>query len=402
MPYMYTPEKEILDKYAKVLVNFALNSGKGIKKGEVVFLQVPETAKPLLISLYQTVLKSGAYPIIQFLPEGIEKEFYLNANDEQIKFFPAAFLKGKVRQADHFLSIIAESDKHELEGIDPARIMEYNKSMKPYIDWRNKKEGRNKFTWTLGLYATSAMAKEAGLSLKECWKQIIKASYLNQDNPVERWKQAQTEIKEIKNKLNKLKIEKLRIKSEGTDLIVGIGEGRRWLGCDGRNIPSFEVFISPDWRMTEGYVSFDQPLYRYGNIIRDIYLEFKEGRVIKAEAKQGEKVLKEMIKVENADKIGEFSLTDTRFSKISKFMAETLYDENFGGKYGNFHLALGSAYKESYPGKVSKLKPDEWKKLGFNESVIHTDIISTKNRTVTALLSNGTDIVLYKNGKFVI
>jgi aminopeptidase len=83
-------------------------------------------------------------------------------------------------------------------------------------------------------------------------------------------------------------------------------------------------------------------------------------------------------------------------------MAETLFDENVGGKNGNMHLALGKAYRDSYTGNPGKVSKKKWEKLGYNDSVIHTDIVSTENRVVTAELRNGKKIVIYKNGKFVI
>lgn len=396
----YQPSKEILDKYADVLVNFALNKGKGVKKGEVVFLQVPESAKPLLVALNKAVLKSGAHPIIQFLPDNFSRDFFELANDDQIKFFPYHYLKGRVKQADHFLMILAETDLHELEGIDPLKIMERNKSFKLYKNWRNKKEEQEKLSWTIASYGTLAMAKEAKISLEECWQQIINACFLNEENPVEKWKDVYQEIEQIRNKLDQLKIKKLHIKSKNTDLFVGLGENRKWVSGRGCNIPSFEIFTSPDWKQVNGYISFDQPLYRHGNLIKDIFLEFKKGKVTKAIAKHGEKVLKEMIKVKNADKIGEFSLTDKRMSKINKFMVETLYDENFGGKYGNTHLALGSSFKECFNGDIKKTSKKQFKDMGFNDSVIHTDIISTEDRVVTAILEDGQEIIIYKNGQF--
>ncbi|MDD4027070.1 MAG: aminopeptidase [Candidatus Shapirobacteria bacterium] len=399
---MYQPSTQILDKYADVLVNFALNSGHGIKKGEVVFLQVPESAKPLLISLQRAVLKSGAHALIQYLPDEMSREFFDLADDDQLKFFPATFLKGRVRQADHFLMVLAETNFHELEGIDPRKIMERSAVFKPYKEWRDKKENSGKLTWTLGSYATPAMAKEAGLTLRECWQQIIKACYLNHRNPVEKWRQIQFKSEKLRQKLNKLEIVKVNIKAKYTDLNITIGDNRQWLGGGGRNIPSFEIFTSPDWRGTNGYIFFDQPLYRQGNLIKNIKLTFKDGLVVDAQADYGEEFLKQLIKVENSDKIGEFSLTDKRFSKINKFMAETLYDENFGGPFGNTHIALGSAYKDTYSKKMTKMTEKDWSELGFNNSAVHTDIIATSDRIVTAILKNGKEIILYKSGKFQI
>ncbi len=399
---MYKPSKKIIEKYADVLVNFALNSGQGIKPGEVILLQVPESAKPMLITLQKAVLKAKGHPIIQYIPEGMSRDFFNFANTEQVNFFPAKYLKGKIEEIDHAIMIIADTDKHELEGIDPKMIMEKSKAFKPYMDWRNKKENEGKFTWTMGLYGTKAGADEAGMTEKEYWREIIKACYLNDKEPVKTWQKIFAEVERVKNKLDNLKIEKVRIQAKKTDLFITLGENRKWMGGGGRNIPSFEIFISPDCRYTEGYIFFNQPLYRYGNLIKDIYLEFKDGKVVKATAKKGEKILKEMIKNERANMVGEFSLTDSRVSKITKFMAETLFDENMGGKYGNTHIALGAAYKDSYPGDPNKVKKAEWVKMGYNDSVVHTDIVSTENRTVTAWLANGKEIVIYKDGKFMV
>jgi len=397
---MYQPSTKTLDKYADVLVKFALNSGHGVKKGEVVFLQVPESAKPLLVSLQRSVLKSGAHAIIQYLPDCMSREFFELATDDQLKFFPATFLKGRVKQADHFLMVLAETNYHELEGIDPKKIMDRNMVFKPYKDWRDTKENKGKLTWTIGLYPTPAMAQEANMTLRDAWAQVIKACYLNYTDPVKKWQRVQKKSDQIRKKLNQLEIVKVNIKSKNTDLNITIGEHRQWLGGGGRNIPSFEIFTSPDWKGTNGYIFFDQPLYREGNLIKNIKLVFKDGVVVESSAGYGQIVLQELIKVKNSDKIGEFSLTDKRFSKINRFMAETLYDENFGGQFGNTHIALGSSYKDTYDGKINKLTDQDWEKLGFNDSAVHTDIISTEDRTVTATLKNGKKIILYQLGQF--
>lgn len=397
---MFSPDQKTLDHYADVLVNFALNSGRGIKKGDVVFLQVPESAKPLLISLYRQVLRSGGHPIIQYLPDSMEKIYFEEASEDQLQFFPTAYLRGKAQVADHVLTIIAETDKHELEGIDPKRIMTRRLTSKPYRRWLDRKEQQDKFTWTLGLYPTLAMSDEANLSLDDCWQQVIQACYLDQVNPVEKWQQVFDQINQIKNNLNRLPIAKLHLVAKDTDLFIGLGLSRQWVGGSGRNIPSFEIFTSPDWRQTDGHIFFDLPLYRDGQVIRDIYLEFHQGRVVSARAKAGQTYLQELIKVTNSDKIGEYSLTDIRFSKISKFMAETLYDENYGGDYGNTHLALGSSYHETCLLDIKKMKPADFKKLGFNDSVVHTDIIATTNRTVTAIMTDGSEKIIYQNGQF--
>ena len=198
-------------------------------------------------------------------------------------------------------------------------------------------------------------------------------------------------------------IEKLFIKGDTIDLTIQIGDNRKWLSGGGKNIPSFEIFTSPDWRGTNGHISFNQPLYYSGKRIAGVSLTFKNGVVIDSSATENEDALKEMIAQENADKVGEFSLTDKRHSRITKFMATTLFDENMGGDYGNTHIALGNAYKDTYPGDMEKVTDEEWAAMGYNSCPkVHTDIISTANRTVTALLKDGSEKIIYKSGEFMI
>ncbi|OHA89546.1 MAG: thermophilic metalloprotease (M29) superfamily [Candidatus Zambryskibacteria bacterium RIFCSPHIGHO2_02_FULL_43_14] len=403
----YTPSRKILERYADVLVNFALRSGKGIKRGEVVAVHGSEVSKPLYIEIIKAIRKSGGHVIGRYSPDDTRaynfgKDFYLNATDEQIKFFPAKYLKGQIDEIDHSISIVATTNKRSLQGVDPKKIMLRGQAWKPARDWEDNKENKGKFTWTVALYGTPAMAKEVKLSEKEYWNQIIKACFLDKPNPILEWKRISAQVKNYKNKLNKLKIEKVHIESPDADLWIKIGKKRVWNGGSGRNIPSFEIFTSPDWRGTNGWIRFNQPLYRYGNLIEKIELEFRNGKVVKSTAKKNEKILKSMVATANADKVGEYSLTDKRFSKITKFMAETLFDENMGGPQGNTHLALGSSYHDCYDGDPSKVSKKEWEKLGYNDSSVHTDIISTAPRTVTAYLLNRKKKVIYKNGQFTL
>src|SRR3989344_1187423 len=267
---MYQPKEEILDKYADVLVNFALRDCKGVKKGETVFIQVPECAKPILKPLIKSVLKAGANPIISYSPDDISKEFFKWANDKQLKFFPGKYLKGRIDQIDHSIFIEADSDPMELKGVNPGKIMTRSKAFKPYMEWRDEKENQGKFTWTLALYGTEAMAKEAGMSLEEYWTEIIRACFLDLDNPKEKWQSIFVELERIKNELNKLEIEKIHVKSENLYLTFGKVKNRKWMGGSGRNIPSFELFISPDCRIADGKIKFTEPLYRYGNLINGV------------------------------------------------------------------------------------------------------------------------------------
>jgi aminopeptidase len=401
----YTPPREILVRYADVLVNFALGGGSGVKDGDVVLVTASEVAKPLYVELVRAVLLAGGHPIGQYLPNddadyNIGRDFYELASDAQIDFFPELYRRGLVDQIDHMVTVLSNSDMHALEGVPPAKIMRRGATMKPWMEWRTAKENAGKFTWTLGLYGTPAMAEEAGLSEADYWQQIIDACFLDEEDPTARWRQVSEQIDAYVERLNALAIEHLHIVGEDVDLHIKVGADRRWVGGSGRNIPSFEIFTSPDWRGTEGWIYFNQPLYRYGNLVTGVRLEFEQGVVVNATAEQNEGVIKEMVATANADKVGEFSLTDGRLSRITKFMAETLFDENVGGPYGNTHIALGTSYHDCYAGDPDGVSAEEWERLGFNDSSVHTDIVSTTDRTVTATLGDGSELVIYADGRF--
>jgi aminopeptidase len=401
----YTPPAEILERYASVLVDFALGGGEGVKAGEVVRVVAPESAKPLYAALNRAVWRAGAHAIGSYQPDddpevNLARDFYELASERQLDYFPGAYMRGLVDQIDHQVTVIAPGDPRSLDTVDPARIMRRGEAMRTLLDWRNEKENAGRFTWTLGLYGTPGMAAEAGMDVEEYWEQIVHACFLDSEQPLERWREVGERLEATREWLDSLDIERVHVEGEDADLWVSIGEQRRWLGGRGRNIPSFELFTSPDWRGTEGWIYCNQPLYRYGNLVKGIRLTFADGRVTHASAEENERVLTEMIATEGADRVGEFSLTDRRFSRITRFMAQTLYDENVGGAYGNTHIALGRSYQDAYTGDPAPLGHDDWQRLGFNNSSVHTDIVSTTDRVVTATLRGGGERVIYREGEF--
>lgn len=401
----YEPPQGTLEKYAKVLVNFALGGGTGIKPGDVVYLQSPLSALPFYRALRKAILDSGGLLISGLSDDmsGAAKYFYEHASHEQLSTFLSKYAKGLVAQVDHRIAVIADYDVHELDKVDPKKMMLVQKSGKPMADWFNKKENNGLYTWTLALYGTPSMAKEAGLSLDDYWQQIINACYLDQPDPIAKWREISHEVQRVATKLTDLRISDLQVKGKDVDLHITVGEKRRWLGGGGRNIPSFEVFTSPDWRGIEGWIRFNQPLYYYGPKVEGIELHFEKGRVVKSSALRNQKLLREMLATDKgAAQIGEFSLTDKRLSRITKFMAETLFDENMGGPFGNTHLAVGMSYHDTYDGSTVNVPKTTFKELGYNESAIHVDMISTADRTVTATLAGGNKKIIYKNGQFTI
>ncbi len=402
---MYVPDRVVLERYARLLVEFGLGQGNGIKRGDVVRVSGTDACKPLYVESCKAVWRQGGHVIHWYRPSedefgDVTRAFYELADDAQLDFAPETYLRGAIDQVDHDLVLYSSADPRSLSGIDAAKQMRHQQSRKRVQDWEQEKENRGEFSWTVTTYGTPGMAAEAGLTIEEYWEQIIKACFLDLEDPVARWHEVREQIRLHRDQLNELPIERLHVEGPDADLWVTLGENRRWNDGLGVNVPSFEIYTSPDWRGTEGWIRFSEPVYTFGSLIRGVELEFRGGRVVRAIAAENEPLLHEMLSTENADRVGEFSLTDARLSRIDRFMADTLYDENMGGPYGNTHVAIGNAYQDTYDGDPAALDDGDWDRLGFNRSVIHTDIVSTTDRTVTALLRDGPEQVIYADGQF--
>lgn len=410
MKQSYQPSEAILAKYADLIVRFGMQTpdGKRLPKGSVVQFIVPEVAKPLYVHLQRAILKNGYHPLGVFKPSpeenyNIDADFFTYASKDQLAFLPKKQIKGLIDQIDGTIHIIAETDPQALRDVDPKKILFQSQQQKAGRTYRWKKIEAGKLAWTIALYGTDAMAQEAGLSTKAYWRQIEKACYLDATDPVKEWRRIDREVKRLGKKLTDMQIESLHWTGKDMDITVGIGADRKWASGGGCNIPSYEVFTSPDYRRADGWIRFNQPHYRYGKKIEGIELWFEGGKVVRSKASKHHDLLKSMLKTPGGDQLGEISLTDADHSRITKFMAEILYDENTGGKYGNTHMAIGASFHECYNGKPdSTWKDADWQKRGFNHSVVHSDLISTTDRTVTATLQDGTKKVIYKNGHFTI
>lgn len=391
------------DKYADVMLwalQTARRNGK-FKPYDVVLLRYEPLALPLAQSLYKKMLENKFHVVVrQDNPEEFARLFYTLGDDKQLTFV-SPWDKELQQGVNGLISLRAPADLTSLKNTDPSRLAKAAVARKPLREILDAREQKGLFSWTLCNYPTPELAKRAELSVKEYAAQIARACFLNEKDPVKKWREVTSQMEEIAKWLSSLPVETFRVQSAHMDFEVLLGEKRRFVSGGGCNIPSFEIFTSPDWRGTRGVYFADLSSYRSGNYVKGIKLEFKNGRAVKATAQQGQNFVRKMLAMdEGACQIGEFSLTDRRFSKITKFMADILYDENFGGKYGNCHVAVGASYADTYSGNISRLTPELKKKLGFNSSALHWDLINTEDKLVQARLKNGKIITVYEEGQF--
>jgi len=240
------------------------------------------------------------------------------------------------------------------------------------------------------------------MALTNYVKEFEKIYFLNQKNPIAAWEKRLAEIIELREKLNRLEIERVEVVAPSIHLKMEFGPNKKWLGASGRNLPSSEVFTSPDWRTVEGEIKFNVPMNKYGYSIKNIHCIFENGIVTKYTCDNDKDQLDKILGQSNMLKVGEFSLTDKKLSEITKYMATSILDENLGGEHGNMHLALGTSYKNAYPNFDTKLSAVELEKIGFNQAGDHIDFMNTENKEVTAWSKKKGKLLLYKHGEFQI
>ena len=391
-----------LKRYADVLLwGLTTARSKPFKKGDVVLVLFNLDAIRLAEILESRILERGLNPVRRLNPTPeMEKNFFGLANRRQLIFDPPGEAE-LYRNLNGSIFLHAPASITHLSTIDPKKISRFTLSKKFLRDILEEREQAGRFSWTLCMLPTAELAHHAGLADGDYAKQIVKACFLNRRDPVKQWKAVYKNAAAIKRWINSMAVKYYHIESATVDLKITPGEQRRWIGISGHNIPSFELFVSPDWRGTSGVYYADQPSYRSGNLVQGVKLTFKKGSTVAVDAQSGSDFVQKQLKMDRgASRLGEFSLTDKRFSKIDRFMANTLFDENFGGRWGNCHVALGASYADTYSGNVQSLTKAKKTRLGFNDSALHWDLVNTEKKRVVAHLSGGGRTTIYENGCF--
>lgn len=392
-----------LNKYAQVLF-WGMQKARitPFNPTDIILIRTDIQALDLANAVQKLVLQKGLNPVLRITqPCTLEKEFFSLAKDDQLSFIAPGEQK-LYEQIGGLISLLAPDSITHLQNILPQKIAIFSIARKFLRDILDQRELNREFGWTLCLMPSQALAENSGQSLRSYTDQIIRAAYLNDPDPVATWENIFHRAEQVKSWLNALDVEYYHVESTSTDLKVYPGQSRRWIGVSGHNIPSFELFLSPNYHLTSGIYHADQPSYRSGNLVKGVTLEFKQGRARLVKADEGEDFVRSQLKMDQgACQLGEFSLTDKRFSPIDTFMAHTLFDENYGGDHGNCHVAVGASYADTYAGNPADLTQELKQELGFNDSALHWDLVNTEPKKVTAFLHDGTKTVIYENGMFI-
>lgn len=362
-------------KLAKIAVNYSIKA----KEGQRILIRGSNVAQELALAINIEVLKAGAHPFVNLNIEGQSEALLKYGNDEQLVYIDKVIMDA-IEEFDGLISIRSTYNTHSFGAFDQKRVsmMVGSEAQRKIYTTIQEREIKGELEWLVVPFPCEAYAQEANMDIITYSEFVQKALFIDKDDPIEEWKKINKKQDKIVKYLNNT--EDIHVHGEDTDLRLSV-KGRKWINCSGeRNLPDGEVFTSPVEDAVNGHIRFTYPGIYSGQEVENIYLEFKDGKVSKAEAGKNQELLDEIINIDGANLLGEFAV-GTNYG-ITEFTKNILFDEKLGG---TIHCALGFGPKETG---------------SQNESSIHWDILKDMTVEGSKVLADGE--VIYKEGEWKI
>ena len=402
-------KKTVMRSYAKLIVRVGANVQKGQEVRVFASLDQPEFIKMLAEECYKAgasrVTVDWNYPELTKLSARYMKLRDLSETREWEK----ARMQDMV---DHLpVRIFIESeDPDGLRGINPKYFKAFAariKISKPYRDAID-----NKHQWCIAAVPGEAWAKKVHPELskraavEQLWKDILYTARADGEDPIADWEEHNRDLKARSKYLNDLHLRELRYHSaNGTDFKVGlIPTAEFHAGRDTTmqgvvydpNMPTEEVFTSPDRRTAEGIVYATKPLSYQGQLIENFSVRFEKGRAVEVKAEKGQDVLEQIISMdEGCHYLGECALVpkESPIHQTGLLFYNTLFDENAA-----CHLALGFGFDECVKGFENMTK-EELYEIGVNDAGNHTDfMIGSDDLSIDGVDEHGNVHPIFRNG----
>lgn len=395
--------EEKIRKYAKFLIEGCLR----LKKGDKLFIIAYDLIQDFVDILTEEANQMGIFDIEYLInhPEA-QRELYLTKSyDEIIKspLIDRTKFNQMAREGYAFLSL-SSTLPHYYDQVNPellSKVSAYQmKSIEEYKHYQHK----GLIKWNISCVPNPIWAKDLFGSddIHPFWNVIFDICLIHEENPVDAWNKKMARLGRRAEYLNQLNIDKLIYQNSlGTNIEIGLPKGYLFQSADGQNIvnmPTEEVFTSPDRLRVNGRVYSSKMLIHNNKAITHFWLEFKDGKVINYDAEVGLEVLKGILDTDDGSSyLGEVALVDydSPISKSNILFKNTLYDEN-----ASCHLALGASFAECICGGLEKSN-EELLAMGLNYSHEHVDFfIGTNDLKIIAILQNGEEKVIMENGNF--
>ncbi|MED4859264.1 aminopeptidase [Bacillus atrophaeus] len=408
-----------MDSFSKKLSTYALLAvevGVNVQKGQHVVVNASTEVRDFVRLIVKHAYEKGAKHVtVNWQDDEVSRLKYELAPPEAFDEYPEWEAKGKEALAEKgaaFISVVSSSPDL-LKGIESKRIAAFQKAAGKALHTYRQYIQSDKVSWTVIGAASAGWASKVfpGHSeeeaIQQLWEEIFNTTRVNEENPVQAWKEHDQTLHEKVDHLNAKHYSALHYQAEGTDLTIELPKKHVWAGAGSinengnefmANMPTEEVFTLPQKDGVNGTVSSTKPLSYGGNIIDNFTLTFKNGRIVDIKAEKGEDILKELVETdEGSHYLGEVALVpyDSPISKSDILFYNTLFDENASN-----HLAIGSAYAFNIEGG-KQMSREELVKEGLNESITHVDfMIGSKDMSIDGITADGKREPVFRNGNW--
>jgi aminopeptidase len=403
-----TPD-ERLDRYARLAVEVAVN----LQPGQFLRISADPEHLPLARAVGRVAYERGArFVDVHYRDAHLKRAMIEHAPDDALEWSPPwtiALIDYMVETRGATIVITGDAEPELLADLDQRRAQR----ARPRIAVEKLLDAENKrlIQWTILGYPNEGWARTVfgEPDVERLWEAVITAARLDEPDPVAAWQEHISRLRERAATLEERRFRAIRFVGPGTDLRVGLPPAHRWLtGAETTvegishivNVPTEEVFTTPDRRLTEGTVRSTFPLSLGGSIVRGLEVRFEQGKAVEVRAEAGaDAVREEMDADEGASYLGEVALVDgdSRVRRTGVVFFDTLFDENAA-----CHIAWGQGIQGALDGG-EEMTAAELAEHGYNDSVVHTDfMVGGPEVAVLGVESGGTEVPIIEDDAWVL
>jgi aminopeptidase len=385
---------ERLERYAELVVRVGAN----VQPGQEVFLYTAVEHHDLARALTRQAYKAGAAYVNMLYRDGHARRAMIELGPDEALTYTTEWEKQVMESlaGNALIATTGDPEPDLLADLDGERVG--RAVQQELVEIQMKLLGENAMNWcAIGAPSPGWAQQVFGEpDVERLWEQVAFCMRLDEPDPPAAWREHLDRLGERSASLNELRPDALRYRGPGTDLTVGLLPNVRWASGSAEtsagiryvaNMPTEEVFTSPDARRTEGTLRSTRPLPLSGQIVRGLELEFEEGRVVGVDAETGGDLIRShLATIENADRLGEVALVtkESRVGQAGMLFYDGLFDEN-----ATCHIAYGSALPFLANGQSDD---------GFNVANIHIDfMVGGPELEVDAVLPDRSVLPLIRN-----